>query len=77
MKLIRQPSSRAVIAIWLGHESVESPQMYVPADIQIKERAMAKDGARGGLTQSLSAKRRVARIPRRTLIMPTSLARAP
>ena len=42
MKLIRQPSSRAVIAIWLGHELVESPQMYVPADIQIKERAMAK-----------------------------------
>lgn len=42
MKPIRQPSSRAVIAIWLGHELVESPQMYVPADIQIKERAMAK-----------------------------------
>lgn len=28
--------------IWLGHESVESIQMYVHADIQLKESAMAK-----------------------------------
>ena len=33
---------RRVIALWLGHESVESTQMYVHADIQIKEQAMAK-----------------------------------
>jgi integrase/recombinase XerD len=33
---------RTVIAFWLGHESVESTQMYVHADIQIKEQAMAK-----------------------------------
>jgi integrase len=33
---------RTVIALWLGHESVESTQMYVHADIQIKEQAMAK-----------------------------------
>ncbi len=33
---------RTVIALWLGHESVESTQMDVHADIQIKEQAMAK-----------------------------------
>jgi hypothetical protein len=33
---------RTVIALWLGHESVESTQMYVHADIELKERAMAK-----------------------------------
>ncbi len=25
-----------MIALWLGHESVESTQMYVHADIQLK-----------------------------------------
>jgi integrase/recombinase XerD len=33
---------RTVIALWLGHESVESTQIYVHTDIQWKEQAMAK-----------------------------------
>jgi len=32
----------AVIALWLGHESVETTQMYIHADMQIKETAMAR-----------------------------------
>jgi integrase/recombinase XerD len=32
----------ATIALWLGHESVETTQMYVYADMQIKEKAMAR-----------------------------------
>jgi integrase len=31
-----------VIALWLGHESVETTQMYIHADIQMKEKALAK-----------------------------------
>ena len=31
-----------VIALWLGHESVETTQMYIHADIQLKEKAMAR-----------------------------------
>ncbi len=31
-----------MLALWLGHESVESTQMYVHAEIQMKEQAMAK-----------------------------------
>jgi hypothetical protein len=28
--------------LWLGHESVETTQMYIHADIQLKEKAMAR-----------------------------------
>jgi integrase/recombinase XerD len=42
MQLLQNGVDRTVIALWLGHESVESTQMYVHADIQIKENAMAK-----------------------------------
>ena len=31
-----------VIALWLGHESVETTQMYIHADLQLKEQAMEK-----------------------------------
>jgi site-specific recombinase XerD len=42
MQLLQNGVDRTVIALWLGHESVESTQMYVHTDIQIKEQAMAK-----------------------------------
>ena len=32
----------SVIALWLGHESVETTQIYLHADLAIKERALAK-----------------------------------
>ena len=33
---------RAVIALWLGHESVETTQIYLDADLALKEEALAK-----------------------------------
>jgi site-specific recombinase XerD len=42
MQLLQSGVDRTVIALWLGHESVETTQMYLHADIAIKERAMAK-----------------------------------
>jgi site-specific recombinase XerD len=42
MQLLQNGVDRTVIALWLGHESVETTQMYIHADIQLKERAMAK-----------------------------------
>ena len=42
MQLLQNGVDRTVIALWLEHESVESTQMYVHADIQIKEQALAK-----------------------------------
>ena len=33
---------RAVIALWLGHESVETTQIYLDADLALKEQILAK-----------------------------------
>ena len=32
----------SVIALWLGHENVETTQVYLHADLAIKERALAR-----------------------------------
>jgi site-specific recombinase XerD len=42
MQLLQNGVDRTVIALWLGHESVETTQMYVHADITMKEEAMAR-----------------------------------
>lgn len=42
MSLLRHGVDRSVIALWLGHESVETTQMYLHADIGMKERALAR-----------------------------------
>jgi site-specific recombinase XerD len=42
MQLLRHGIDRAVIALWLGHESVETTQMYLHADLRLKEEALAK-----------------------------------
>ncbi|NOX96275.1 MAG: tyrosine-type recombinase/integrase, partial [Alphaproteobacteria bacterium] len=41
MQLLHNGVDRTVIALWLGHESIETTQVYIHADIQLKERAMA------------------------------------
>lgn len=41
MDLLQHGVDRAVIALWLGHESVETTQTHLHAD-QIKEEALAK-----------------------------------
>src|SRR3989442_6992781 len=33
---------RSVIALWLGHEQVETTQIYLDADLAMKERALAR-----------------------------------
>jgi integrase/recombinase XerD len=42
MQLLQNGVDRTVIALWLGHESVETTQIYIHADIQLKEKAMAR-----------------------------------
>jgi site-specific recombinase XerD len=40
--LLQAGNDRAVIALWLGHESIETTQMYLDADLTMKERALAR-----------------------------------
>jgi len=40
--LLQSGVDRSVIALWLGHESVETTQIYIDADLTIKERALAR-----------------------------------
>lgn len=42
MSLLHAGVDSTVIALWLGHESVEATQIYVHADMAIKERALAR-----------------------------------
>jgi integrase/recombinase XerD len=41
MSLLQRGVDLTVIALWLGHESTETTFMYVHADMQLKERALA------------------------------------
>jgi len=46
MDLLQAGVDRAVIALWLGHESVETTQIYLDATLVIKEQALAKTSPR-------------------------------
>jgi site-specific recombinase XerD len=41
MALLQHGVDRSVIALWLGHESVETTQIYLHADMGLKEKALA------------------------------------
>ena len=42
MNLLHHGADRSVIALWLGHEHVETTSMYLQADMQLKEQALAR-----------------------------------
>jgi len=42
MNLLHHGVDRSVIALWLGHENVETTSIYLQADMQLKEQALAK-----------------------------------
>ena len=42
MELLHSGVDRAVIALWLGHESVETTYIYLHADLKLKQQAMAR-----------------------------------
>ncbi|MBV9197588.1 MAG: site-specific integrase [Solirubrobacterales bacterium] len=42
MNLLHAGVDSTVIALWLGHESIEATQIYLHADMRIKERALAR-----------------------------------
>ena len=42
MELLQAGVDRAVIALWLGHESVETTQIYLDANLALKEKILAR-----------------------------------
>jgi site-specific recombinase XerD len=42
MELLQHGVDRTVIALWLGHESVETTQMYLQASVRMKEQALSR-----------------------------------
>jgi site-specific recombinase XerD len=49
MDLLRRGVDLSVIALWLGHESSETTQIYLHADMAIKEKALAHATVDGSL----------------------------
>ena len=45
MDLLHHGVDPAVIALWLGHENVETTQIYIHADMRLKEKALARVAA--------------------------------
>jgi integrase/recombinase XerD len=52
MELLQAGVDRSVIALWLGHESVDTTQIYLDANLALKEQALAK--ASPGTEQSVT-----------------------
>ncbi len=42
MRLLHAGVDTSVIALWLGHESIDTTQIYLHADLALKERALAR-----------------------------------
>ena len=40
MDLLQEGVDRSVIALWLGHESIETTRMYLDADLELKQRVL-------------------------------------
>ncbi len=48
MELLQHGVDPSVIALWLGHESVETTQVYLHADLRLKEKALSHLAASAG-----------------------------
>ena len=42
MTLLHEGVGRTVISLWLGHESSETTQIHLHADLRLKEKAMER-----------------------------------
>jgi integrase/recombinase XerD len=55
MALLHRGVDLSVIALWLGHESTETTQIYLHADMQLKERALAHATSRPGVAACIAS----------------------
>jgi site-specific recombinase XerD len=63
MTLLRSGVDLATIALWLGHEDLRTVQVYLHADLQLKERALARTTPPGNHTGPVSPSGPRARLP--------------
>jgi len=42
MQLLQAGVDTSVIALWLGHEHIQTTQIYLHADLSLKQRALAR-----------------------------------
>ena len=71
MRLLHAGIDTSVIALWLGHEQAETTQIYLHADLALKEKALARTtpaNTKPGRYRPLGP---APRLPRSPLIMPT------
>lgn len=54
MQLLQRGVDRSVIALWLGHESIETTQIYLHADLRLKEEALARTASSGQVPRRFS-----------------------
>jgi integrase/recombinase XerD len=47
MALLWRGVDHGTIALWLGHESAETAQIYIHADMRLKERALSRTTSTG------------------------------
>jgi site-specific recombinase XerD len=52
MNLLQAGVDTTVIAMWLGHESVETTHIYLEADLEMKRKMLAKTSPAGSTTSS-------------------------
>jgi len=70
MNLLQHGVDRSVIALWLGHESMDTTQIYLHASLELKEKALAKT-ERSRPASTVSSTRPALGLPASPLIMPS------
>ena len=67
MTLLQAGVDTSVIALWLGHEGTETTQIYLHADMSIKEQALARVQQPGTSPGRYRPPGQPARVPRQPL----------
>ena len=69
MSLLQDGVDRSAIALWLGHESMDTTQIYLHASLELKEQALAKTKPINCFFATLPPSRQTARLPPGPLII--------
>ena len=56
MDLLQEGVDRSTIALWLGHESIETTQIYLDADLEMKQSGARQDDTAGRQARSVPAR---------------------